>query len=135
MATQNKVVEAQPDRKNGHKSEPVPVSELSELANVTALPLGPLCAAGDGSIQTQAARLSDARLHSVQRQAMAAQVGQIQGNRHLKRVIGSPQRGQFETTAMHHGSVGDDSGNQTKLTRVTRKRTRKSLATDVSSLN
>lgn len=56
-------------------------------------PLGPvvlpedMLTARDGSLQDQARRLSDPRLQSVQRQALAAQIGRVQGNRHLQRVI------------------------------------------------
>jgi len=80
---------AQPDKKNGHKPpEPAPALDLAqEFAPPAAALSGPLGVAGDGTLASQAARLGDPRLHVVQRQVMAAQIGQVQGNRHLQTVI------------------------------------------------
>ncbi len=80
---------SQPDHKNGHKRpEPAPVPELAaEFAPPAALSAGPLSAAGDASVPAQASRLAAAPLHTVQRQALAAHIGQRQGNRHLQRVV------------------------------------------------
>ncbi len=41
------------------------------------------------TVEVQAARLGDLRLQTVQRQALAAQIGRVQGNRHLQRMITS----------------------------------------------
>ena len=41
---------------------------------------GPIAAAGDGTIQAQGGRLGDPRLQTAQRQALAAQIGRVQGN-------------------------------------------------------
>lgn len=53
--------------------------------------VGPACLPGvatDGhTIQAQAARLSDPQLQTVQRQALAGQIGRAQGNRHLRRTL------------------------------------------------
>jgi hypothetical protein len=57
------------------------------LAAPSELPGGPIVAARDGTIPAQAARLGDPRLQTVQRQALAAQIGRVQGNRHLQRVV------------------------------------------------
>jgi hypothetical protein len=53
---------------------------------------GPRGIFGAGSVENQAARLGDARLLTVQRQALAAQIGRVQGNRHLQRVVSSLKR-------------------------------------------
>src|SRR5688572_1741098 len=44
----------------------------------------------------QAGRLNDSRLPNAQRQALATQIGQVQGNQHLQRVVGLLQRAQEE---------------------------------------
>jgi len=84
VTKQKQNAEAKSEKKRRPQVEPVAVVELASL---TALPGGPLAAAGDGTMQAQAARLGDPRLHSVQRQAMAAQIGRLQGNGHLLQVI------------------------------------------------
>jgi post-segregation antitoxin (ccd killing protein) len=56
---------------------------------VQALLSGPKGALGSGSIENQVARLSDARLPIRQRQALAAEIGRVQGNRRLQRVVAS----------------------------------------------
>ncbi len=44
------------------------------------------------SVDAQASRLGDRRLHSAQRQAMALHIGRTQGNRHVQRVVASTRR-------------------------------------------
>jgi hypothetical protein len=46
---------------------------------------------GGDTIQAQADRLRDPHLQSAQQQSLAARIGQIQGNRHLQRVVTSLQ--------------------------------------------
>ena len=94
MTKQKQAAEAQSEKKRRPQVEPVAVAEPSgEVAGLTALPGGPLAAAGDGTMQAQAARLGDPRLQSVQRQALAGQIGRLQGNRHLQiAVTGLKQR-------------------------------------------
>jgi hypothetical protein len=57
---------------------------------LTEMPGGPLAAAG-ATMQAHAAQLGGERLHTAQRQALATQIGQIQGNDHLQRVIASQE--------------------------------------------
>ena len=63
----------------GSLDSPVELAALSE--SLTAL--------DSVSLQDQAAQLNDPRLLVVQRQALASQIGQGQGNQHLQRVIAS----------------------------------------------
>jgi hypothetical protein len=94
MAKQNQAAEAKSDKKNRPKVKPPVVEELTdELAGLAQLPGGPMAAAGDGTIEGQAARLRDSRLQTAQRQAMAAQIGRVQGNKHLQRVVASLKLG------------------------------------------
>ena len=91
MSKQNQSAESQADKKNKRAAEPAVNQPAHELANASLLPAGPLAAAGDGSIEDQAARLGDSRFLTAQRWAMATQIGRVQGNRHLQRVIASLQ--------------------------------------------
>src|SRR3990172_2256739 len=87
MAKQNQAVEAQPDKKSRHISEPTIVAEpVSDWIGLAELPIGPIGAAGDGSVEAQAARLTDGRWQSAQRRALAIQIGRMQGNHHLQRL-------------------------------------------------
>ena len=59
-------------------------------ANLNAPPLTPLVEGqsfSDGSLETQANLLSDPHISTAQRQIIARQIGKIQGNSHLQRVI------------------------------------------------
>ncbi len=94
MAKQQQQAEAKSDKKSRAKVKPIVIEELTgDLAALAALVGGPMPAAGDGTIQAQATRLGDPRLQSTQRQALAAQIGRVQGNRYLQRVIGSSKGG------------------------------------------
>lgn len=90
MNNQTPAMTTQPDKKNGHKPELAVLPEqASELAGVAGLSSGLLGATGDGTIEAQSTRLRDPRLQTVQRQAMAAQIGHTQGNHHLQGLIRS----------------------------------------------
>ena len=82
MAKQQQQAEAKSDKKSRAKVKPIVIEELTgDLAALAALVGGPMPAAGNGTIQAQATRLGDPRLQSTQRQALAAQIGRVQGNR------------------------------------------------------
>lgn len=88
MAKQNQATKAQPDKKSRSKVEPTVVEELTDdLAGLAELPGGPIGAFGGGSIQAQAAQLGDGWLQVAQRRALAAQIGRVQGNQYLQRVV------------------------------------------------
>jgi hypothetical protein len=90
MPKQNQAVEAKPDTKSQSQVDPVVAAELDyELVGLSRLPGGLIGRGGTGSIQAQAARLGDPHLQTAQRQALAAQIGRRQGNRHLQRVVRS----------------------------------------------
>ncbi len=94
MAKRTRRTEQEQDQKRRRRAR----SMSAELANVQTglatlaeLPGGPIAAVGDGTIQAQAARLGDGRLQGAHRRALATQIGQIQGNDHLQRVIASQE--------------------------------------------
>ena len=71
MANQTRSAQ-QPDKKNGHKPEPAPLTEPAKesagIADLTAeTPLGASHADGGMNLAIEVARLSDPRLHTVQR--------------------------------------------------------------------
>jgi hypothetical protein len=66
-----------------------PKSEPANSAGLTAFYESLPGFAGDGTIARQAARLADQRLSLVQRRAMVTQIGQVQGNNHLQKIISS----------------------------------------------
>lgn len=62
-------------------------------------PGGPIPFAGDGSREGQAALLSGGHLPGIQRHALASQIGRVQGNRHLQRVL-APRRREEEMAGL-----------------------------------
>ena len=92
MTGQNR--ETASEKKNGHKPQTAAVVEpVNEFAGVNEMPNTLLGLDDSGNIQSQAATLRDPRLHSVQRQSMASQIGQLHGNQHLQRVIQAKAHG------------------------------------------
>lgn len=95
MAKQSQEVKNQTDKKDPPKAAPAAILEtVKGVADLAQQPGGLLNARGEGTIRSQAARLSEARLQTAQRQAMAAQIGRQQGNRHLRRVVARMVSGQ-----------------------------------------
>ncbi len=88
MQKPNQKAESTTEKTPRPKPEPVtvvdPATDWTWLARFGG---GPLAAAGDGTIDGQAGRLADPRLLTVQRQAIAVEIGDVQGNRHLHRVV------------------------------------------------
>jgi hypothetical protein len=56
-----------------------------------------------------AVRLGDRRIPDVQRRALAGQIGQVQGNQHLQRLVTTIQRGQVRPTAFYQADNGRSS--------------------------
>ncbi len=108
MANQSQATEAQPEKKRRPQVEPVAVAALAgDLAGLAALPGGPLTAAGGSTVQAQATRLGDQRFQTVQRQALAARVGQVQGNGHLQGLIAIGKEARLPATVqMDRGRRG-----------------------------
>lgn len=89
MANQSRTTKPDGDKKSGVQNKPQPVSpeQTNEPSPLADVPGGLLGAAGDPSIEEQAARLNNANFQTVQRQAMAAQLGRVGGNQYLQRVL------------------------------------------------
>lgn len=105
---QKLATETQPDHKNGRKPKPATlIEQAGEFAGVTALPGEALGTNGDGSLDAQASRLSDTRLQTAQRRALAGQIGQAHGNLHLQRVIQAATR---KGAPHHNGSKSNGNG-------------------------
>ena len=70
--------------------QPASPEQVSQPSSLAGLP-GPLWgAAGDPSIETQAARLNNTKFQTAQRQALAVQLGRVGGNQYLQRVLQHP---------------------------------------------
>ena len=91
MATSGRATEAKASEKKGQpKAETAPAEpSAAEVLDPVQLRGGHVAAAGDGTVQGQAALVGHARLHRVQRQALVTRIGRAQGNQHLQRVISS----------------------------------------------
>jgi len=88
MAETKQAKETRPEKKNGQKAEPQPATGLAnEITGLADPGAAPVIAAADGSVEIQARRLGDRQVQTVQRVALANQVGRLQGNRHLQRVL------------------------------------------------
>ncbi len=85
MAKQNQTADPQASKKSKTGK---PISENLSGEGILAQELpNPIAVLDQPAIQDQADRLSDSRLSTVQRQIMARQISQGQGNQHLQRVI------------------------------------------------
>jgi hypothetical protein len=87
VADQNRAVKTQTDKKTGSKPEQVQDVRPSGESALAEDQAGPVDASGGGSIDDQTARLGSPHLQNAQRQALAVQIGQAQGNIHLQRLI------------------------------------------------
>lgn len=109
MAKHHRAVEDKQNQKRRRRVKPV-VAELASdragLPGLTELPGGLINTVDGDTIQAQAARLGDERLQSAQRQALAAQIGQTQGNRHVQRLAGTLQ--QSHQTKLTSGESDDE---------------------------
>jgi hypothetical protein len=98
MIKQNQVTEAKPNQKSCHEAKRALVNELAdELSSLVKLPARPFSIDSDGSIEAHATQLGDVRLQDAQRQALAVQIGRVNGNRHLQRVVASLKRNEVGT--------------------------------------
>lgn len=81
------------DTKNQQKIKPEVRSEpLAEHAGVVDMAGGLIGAPREASFSAQVAQLGDSRFQLAQRVALAAEIGRIQGNLHLQRVVADVQR-------------------------------------------
>jgi hypothetical protein len=87
MAKCNKATEKNSNKNNLSKAKPsATVDSGNGLIGQTRLPVDLYQVELNASIQAQASQLGDTRLNAIQRQELAAQIGQKQGNRHLGRL-------------------------------------------------
>jgi hypothetical protein len=109
MSKRNRAAKAQPDKKIRHRFKQTVVEERTgNLAGLAQLPGGLIATAAAGTLQAQAARLGDARLQTVQRQALAAQIGRVQGNQHLQRIVTLQKRGKKPASDLSKGHIGQE---------------------------
>jgi lipoprotein-anchoring transpeptidase ErfK/SrfK len=88
MSNQTQSSEAKSDKSNKSQVEQTTVAEQRpKLAGLSELPGSSMSATGDGTVAKQADLLTDPNIQIAQRRAMAAQIGQAQGDQHLQRVI------------------------------------------------
>ncbi len=81
------------NRVNGHKANNDPAAKPSSEPVVASESLdGSFDMAGDSSLASQASQLSDQQWPIAQKQALAEQIGETQGNQHLQRVLNTVQR-------------------------------------------
>jgi hypothetical protein len=81
------------NRVDSHKANNDPgVKSSSEPAVVTESPDGSFDMAGDSSLASQALQLNDQQWPIAQKQALAEQIGETQGNQHLQRILNTVQR-------------------------------------------
>lgn len=109
--------EQKPDKKGKQRVEPAAVANLVvELANVSKMTGGLWAASGsDEPIDHQlAARLSEGNVPIIQRQTLAKQVGLMQGNYHLQRLLNSHNS---NGTTSHHADDGQGQSNSHILQR------------------
>jgi peptidoglycan hydrolase-like protein with peptidoglycan-binding domain len=93
MSKQNRAAKAQLDKKVWPRFKQTVVEAWADdPAGLAQQPGGLIATAAVGTLQAQAARLGDARLQTVQRQTLAAQIGRVQGNQHLQKVVACLKR-------------------------------------------
>jgi hypothetical protein len=88
MSDQSRKVESQADNKAQHKVKPPVVSEQGGAADLAVAPLLPF---RGGSLESQVAMLEE--MPSAQRHAMIQRISQVQGHRHVQRVVATLQGG------------------------------------------
>ncbi len=93
MAKEKQAAEPRPEKINGHKAEQGSQTQaVAETALLAETAFHPGLAAGSGDPGAQSARLADRQLAAAQRQGLARQIGQQQGNGHLQHLLVSLQR-------------------------------------------
>jgi hypothetical protein len=88
MSSQSRKVESQADNKSQHKVKPPVTSEQGGAADLAVAPFLPF---QGGSLESQVAMLEE--LPSAQRQAVIQRISQVQGHRHVQRVVAALQGG------------------------------------------
>lgn len=105
MANQSDAAQAK-DHKNRPKTRLDTTTETgTDRASWAGFPFGLLLAGGDGSIAGQADYLKNDWLLPIQRYALAWQISELQGNRHLQRVLQSVRSGSENITKSEPSSL------------------------------
>jgi transposase len=94
------------DKKGQPATESKTTKPPDGASGLAALLSGPMSPAGDGAIQRQAARLRNPQLQGAQRRGLAAQIGRVQGNRHLQQVVASLRPPAVQLTPQRRSSLG-----------------------------
>ncbi len=89
MAKQQRSAQDKFKPRKQSKSRLAVTESASSQTGLVSLPEGPVNVSGDGTVEAQVDRLGDKRLQRVQRQALATQIGRVQRNRHLQRIVAS----------------------------------------------
>ncbi len=93
MPKQKQVAAEKSNKTSRNESKPLVVEELTgDEINLAHLPAGTTTV--ERNLDSQVAWLHDSRLPAVQRQTLAAEMGRVQGNKHLQRALVSLERGQ-----------------------------------------
>jgi hypothetical protein len=94
MTNQNQATKVKRGKQSQRSVEPAVVAEpAGDMTALFELPTGRIAAAGvRGPTEAQAAWLHPGRLQDAQRRSSAIQIGRVQGNRHLQRVVASLKR-------------------------------------------
>ncbi len=115
MSKQNQAVETKTGKQNRPRATSAAVREQSPPEPAVPVDMsssGLSSVAGDGSVEVQSARLADHRFQVVQRRAMAARIGQVQGNNYLRRVLA------LLKSKPANGTAGEQGGNPVASTAV-----------------
>ena len=96
---------AEQEKAQQRQEKPIIEEPTTDVASPTQLPVVPVAGTGDAAVGGQATRLGDSRMQTAQRQAMAAQIGRLHGNRHLQRVVASMGRHRDATHPSPPGST------------------------------
>lgn len=93
MTKQSRIVKILSDK----QVRPNAVEPAAQAPTFVERAVGPIRVVGGGSAEAQARWFAGGRLHSAQQHTLAAQIGRVQGNWHLQRVMASLQQ-DAETT-------------------------------------
>lgn len=88
MMRQDPAIQVKCRKRSLAPSGPAAIAEtVHQTAAPSRLPGGPLSPGSSDSVEAQIARLGHPYLQSTQRHSLAAQVGMVQGNQHLQRMV------------------------------------------------
>jgi hypothetical protein len=89
MVKRRRAPESESSARNQTKPTPSVRAELTEDLAAVLQPTDGSVAVGNENLEAQVALLSHPQLRASQRHALIAQVGRVQGNRHVQRLVAS----------------------------------------------